>query len=67
MKIELDITACTVIQKTTDIILLKLALPDPCWPYTSNNTVCTIHAASGTGAQWVTEHLGLEPEVVQAG
>lgn len=62
---NIKIIGATVISLTgTDIVILKTdSLPDPVWPY-EGNIKLQFEAAHGKGAEYVKNHLGIEPEVI---
>lgn len=65
MTMTIKVTAAQVIidHVGPDTILLDLELPNPCYPY-NGTAYAKITAARETGAQYVRDHLSIEPEVI---
>ena len=61
-----DLVIISVIAVTgnhADKVMLTTNLPNPLFPFTGN-AVFDLDVAKGAGAQFVRDHFGIEPEVI---
>lgn len=53
-----------VVDSGTDSVMFACVGPSPTYPFDRNEFTMKIEAAHGTGAKYVRENFGIEPEVV---
>jgi hypothetical protein len=63
-QMEIRITEATVIETMgADKIFLKTSLPEATYPFRGKASL-SMHAAKGTGADYVRRNFGLEPDII---